>query len=478
MREYSNFDAIGLAELVETKQVSSEELLEAAISGVEEINPSINAVVQKMYDEAKEGISSGLPAGPLTGVPFLLKDIRASYKGVPTTSGSRFLSSYIPTNDSELVSRYKRSGLVIFGKTNTPEFACCPSTEGALFGATRNPWNLDLSAGGSSGGASAAVASRVVPAAHGSDGGGSIRIPASCCGVFGFKPSRGVMSSGPDLGEAWNGLSTEHALTISVRDSAVLLDVGGGRAVGDPYSGPTFERTFLEQVTVPTQKLKIAVQRTALNGAAVHPDCMSALDSAIELLIDLGHHVEEAVPEYDAAGVGAAYTVIIAANVQGAIDSYAEQVGREPADEEIEPVIKFLAKIGHDRTAADLARAIWAMHKAGRDVGDFFLRHDLLLTPVTATPPPAIGTLDTNSSDVDSYLKAVFEFIPFTAISNQAGIPSMSVPLWWNESNIPIGVQLMSGYGKDDILFSLAAQLEEARPWKDVKPPICVQREN
>tara|TARA_X000001036_G_scaffold413115_1_gene427128 strand:- start:272 stop:1120 length:849 start_codon:yes stop_codon:yes gene_type:complete len=282
------------------------------------------------------------------------------------------------------------------------------------------------------------------------------------------------MPCGPDLGEAWNGLSSEHALTISVRDSAVLLDVGGGRAVGDPYSGPSFGRSFLEQLSIPPTKLRIAVQREALNGAVVHPDCIKALDNAIELLKDLGHSVEEAVPEYDAAAVGAAYTVIIAANVQGTVDSYSDQIGREPTDEEIEPVIRFLAKIGHDRTAADLARAIWAMHKAGRDVGDFFLRYDMLLSPVTATPPPAIGTLDTNSSDVDSYLKAVFEFIPFTAISNQAGIPSMSVPLWWNENNIPIGVQLMSGYGRDDVLFSLAAQLEQARPWKDVKPPICV----
>ncbi len=473
MKEYSKFDAVGLAELVEMKKVSPEELLEAAISGVEEINPSINAVVLKMYDEAKATISSGLPAGPLTGVPFLLKDIRASYKGVPTTSGSRFLSGYIPASDSELVSRYKRSGLVIFGKTNTPEFACCPSTEGALFGSTRNPWALDLSAGGSSGGASAAVASRIVPAAHGSDGGGSIRIPASCCGVFGFKPSRGVMPSGPDLGEAWNGLSSEHALTISVRDSAALLDVGGGGAVGDPYSGPTFERTFLEQMTVPPKKLKIAVQRTALNGAAVHPDCMSALDSAIELLIDLGHSVEEAIPEYDAASVGAAYTVIIAANVQGAIDLHTEREGRKPEDDEIEPVIRFLAKIGHERTAADLARAIWAMHKAGRDIGQFFLGYDILLSPVVATLPPPLGTLDTNSNDVDAYLKAVFDFIPFTAISNQAGVPSMSVPLWWNEQKVPVGVQFMSGYGRDDMLFSLAAQLEQARPWNHIKPPIC-----
>ena len=474
MKEYKDFDAMGLAELVHKKQVSPRELLEAAISSVEEINPTINAVVLRMYEHAGATIDSGLPDGPLAGVPFLLKDIRASYAGVSTTSGSRFMSNNTSNHDSELVSRYKKAGLVIFGKTNTPEFACCPSTEGALFGATLNPWNLDLSAGGSSGGASAAVASRIVPAAHGSDGGGSIRIPASCCGVFGFKPSRGVMPCGPDLGEAWNGLSSEHALTISVRDSAVLLDVGGGRAVGDPYSGPSFGRSFLEQLSIPPTKLRIAVQREALNGAVVHPDCIKALDNAIELLKDLGHSVEEAVPEYDAAAVGAAYTVIIAANVQGTVDSYSDQIGREPTDEEIEPVIRFLAKIGHDRTAADLARAIWAMHKAGRDVGDFFLRYDMLLSPVTATPPPAIGTLDTNSSDVDSYLKAVFEFIPFTAISNQAGIPSMSVPLWWNENNIPIGVQLMSGYGRDDVLFSLAAQLEQARPWKDVKPPICV----
>ncbi len=473
MNVLAQHDALGLGELVAAGEVTATELLDQAIANVEAVNGEINAVTREMYDEARGTIEAGVPDGPFSGVPFLLKDLRASYAGVPTTAGSRFLADAIAEQDSELVARYKRSGLVIFGKTNTPEYGCCPSTESAMNGPTHNPWNKALSAGGSSGGASAAVAARIVPAAHGSDGGGSIRIPASCCGVFGFKPSRGILPAGPEYGEAWNGLSAEHVLTVSVRDSAAMLDISRGPEPGDPYRGATFGRPMLDEVGAPTGKLRIAVQREALNGAAVSADCLEALDDAVALLEDLGHHVEEAVPSYDVEAMGPAFTLLIAANVQGTIDQHIQETGREPGDDDIEPVIRILAEIGHQQTAADMARAIWTMHRVGRQVAPFFDEYDALLSPVTATPPPTLGTLDTNSTDVEGYVKAVFEFIPFTALANQAGIPGMSVPLFWNESGIPLGAHFVAGYGRDDLLFRLAAQLEEARPWARRTPPIC-----
>ncbi len=473
MNSQIEYDAVGLAELVAGGEVTPLELLEGAIERVAEVNPAINAVVTPMYDQARAAIEAGIPSGPLTGVPFLLKDLRALYAGVPTTSGSRFFKDYIPDHDSELVTRYKQAGLVIFGKTNTPEFACCPSTEGVLFGPTKNPWNTEYSAGGSSGGAAAAVAARILPVAHGSDGGGSIRIPAACCGVFGFKPTRGMNPSGPDYGEAWNGLSSEHALTVSVRDSAALLDITRGASPGDPYAVPVVERPFLEAIKRPPERLKIAVQREALNGAPVAPECIAAVDEAIELLTDLGHVVEEAVPNYDVARIGAAYPVLIAANVQGAIDQRAEETGMEPNTEVIENVIHFLAAIGHDRNAADMARAIWAMHATGREVAPFFQQYDLLLSPVVATPPPLLGVLDTSKPDIDAYLKAVFEFIPFTALANIAGTPAMNIPFAWTDKGLPISVHFAAGFGADGRLFSLAAQLEEARPWADRRPPVC-----
>ena len=473
MSQLTDYDALGLAGLVSDGEVSAAELLKAAIERMEQVNPQINAVVAPMKEQAQQAIAAGVPAGPFSGVPFLLKDLRALYAGVATTSGSRFFTDYKPDHDSELVARYKRAGLVVFGKTNTPEFGCCPSTEGALFGATRNPWDTDYSAGGSSGGSGAAVAARIVPAAHGSDGGGSIRIPASCCGIFGFKPSRGMNPAGPDYGEAWNGLSAEHVLTISVRDSAALLDISSGSAPGDPYCGPPVEGSLLAATQRPPERLKIAVQREALSGAPVHKDCIVAVDDAVSLLLDLGHIVEDAVPEYDVARIAAAYPLVIAANVQAAIDQRAEETGVEPTTAVIENVIHFLGAMGHDKNAVDMVRAVWAMHATGRQVAPFFKEYDVLLSPVVATPPPPIGLLDTSSSDVDAYLKAVFEFIPFTSLANVAGTPAMSVPLFWNDQGLPIGVHFAAGFGADAQLFALAAQLEEARPWSHRKPPVC-----
>lgn len=470
MNDYVTYDALGLAELVRSGRVSPRELLEEAIATVAERNPALQAVVTEMYDEARAEITAGLPAGPFAGVPFLLKDLRAAYAGVPTTSGSRYWVDNVPDADSETVRRFRRAGLVIFGKTNTPEFGCCPSTEGALFGATQNPWRAGFSAGGSSGGSGASVVAGMVPAAHGSDGGGSLRIPASCCGAFSLKPTRGRVPAGPTYGEAWNGLSTEGVITRTVRDSAAMLDAVSGPAPGDPYWAPPPDRPYAEEVVRPPGRLRVAVQREALNGAPVHGDCVEAVERAASALSDLDHDVVDAVPSYDVKAMGDAFTLLIAANVQAGLDNYAEDTGRSPAPGDLEHVVGVLSKIGHDRTAADFVRATWAMHRVGRRVAPFFETHDVLLSPVVATPPPRLGLLDPTTEDLSGYLAAVFNFIPFTSLANMAGIPAMSVP--WNRTRdgLPVGVHFTAGFGREDVLFRLAGQIEQAHPWPHLSP--------
>jgi Asp-tRNA(Asn)/Glu-tRNA(Gln) amidotransferase A subunit family amidase len=465
VNEYTTHDGLALAALMRDGEVSPAELLEAAIARAGRVNPRINALVTPMFEQARMRAAEAPGEGSFAGVPFLLKDLRAQYAGVPTTAGSRLWRDLVPDHDSELVARHKRAGFVIFGKTNTPEFGCCPSTEGRLFGAVRNPWNPALSAGGSSGGSAAAVAAGIVPVAHASDGGGSIRIPAACCGVFGFKPSRGLNPSGPDYGEAWSGLSVEHVVSRSVRDSAAVLDATAGPAPGDPYCGPVPPRSFLSETGREPGRLRVAVQRHALSGAPVHPACIEALEDCVRLLESLGHEVEEATPQYDVARIGAAYPLLIAANVQAGIDQYCEAQGITPGPDLVENVIGILGKTAHAKTAADMVRATWAMHATGRQVAPFFASYDVLLTPVVATPPPLLGTLDTSTSDVQAYLEAVFRFIPFTALANIAGIPAMSVPLHWTADGVPLGAHFSAGFGRDGMLFSLAAQLERARPW-------------
>lgn len=467
--EYQDYDAMGLAELVRNGETTPSELLETAIGEIERLNPVLNAVNRTMYDEARGCIEQGLPDGPFTGVPFLLKDLRAAYAGVPTVAGSAFFVDKVASHDSELVRRYKAAGLVIAGKTNTPEFGGAPTTEPSLYGPTRNPWNLDRSSGGSSGGSAAAVAAGMVPAAHGSDGGGSIRIPAACCGIFGIKPTRGRNPSGPDFGEAWNGLSAEHVLSRTVRDSAALLDATAGPELGDPYSVPSPTEPFLASVSRPPGRLSVAMTASTAAGPA-HPDCVEAVEKTAELLSELGHEVKEDSPEWDRPTAGAAFRLLIAANVQASIDEYAEQKGRQPNNDELENVIRVLAGESYESTSIDLVRATWAVHRAGRAVAPFFEKYDVWLTPTVATPPPPLGMIDMTTDDIDSYLVTVFGYIPFTAIANFAGLPAMSVPLHWNTDGLPIGVHFVAGYARDNLLFSLAGQLEKAQPWSDRRP--------
>ena len=471
--EFESYDGLGLAELVKTKAVTPDELLDAAIDRAGQINPHINAIVTEMYDYARSSIVGGLPEGAFTGVPFLLKDLRAFVEGVPSSYGSRFFADFVPDHNSEIVNRYLRAGAVIFGRTNTPELGSSVSTEPQLFGPTRNPWNLELIAGGSSGGAAAAVAARLAPMAHGSDGGGSIRIPAACCGVFGLKPTRGRNPMGPDYGESWSGLSAEHALTRSVRDSAAMLDATSGPDVGDPYWAPPQPDSFLAAVGQPPGRLRIAVSTETASGTPIHPDCVEATEAAAQLCEELGHDVVDAAPEYDSAGVGEPFRVIVASNVMASIQDRASALGREPGPDDLETAIGILARLGLEHTAADYARALQKLHRESRHVARFYEQYDAFLTPTLATPPPPLGSFSTMTDDVDAYLSRLFAFIPFTALSNVTGQPSMSVPLSWNDDGTPIGVHFVGRFGDEATLFMLAGQLEEAVPWAHRIPEIA-----
>jgi amidase len=469
--EFERYDGLGLASLVRRREISAAELLEVAIARVEERNPRLNAVVSRLYDEARAAIAAGLPAGPFTGVPYLLKDLGVLYAGAVTTSGSAFFADSVADHDSEITARLKRAGLVIFGKTNTPELGLATSTEPRLFGPTRNPWNLAYSAGGSSGGAAAAVAAGMVPMAHATDGGGSIRIPASCCGLFGLKPTRARNPMGPDVGEGWSGCSVGHAITRSVRDSAALLDATSGPDVGDPYWAPPPALPFLEEVGAEPGPLRIALATRPWSDRPVHPDCIAAAEAAARLCEQLGHHVEEATPAVDAAALRVAMRVIAGANVRMLLDRRAATLGRELTADDVEKITWSLATEGLEATAADYARSILVLHRTGRAVGRFFTRYDLLLTPTMCQPPYPLGVQDMMTDDLEAFAAALHSSIAFTSLFNASGNPAMSVPLHWSEAGLPIGVQFAAPFGDEATLFRLAAQLEAARPWADRRPP-------
>ncbi|HYB44241.1 MAG TPA: amidase, partial [Candidatus Methylomirabilis sp.] len=439
--EFMSHDGLGLAALVRTGVVSAAELLDAAIAQVEAQNAEINAVISRLYDQARAAIAAGLPAGPFTGVPYLLKDLGAHYAGAVTSFGSTLFKDFVVDHDSEITARLKRAGLVIFGKTNTPELGLASSTEPRHFGPTRNPWRLDHSAGGSSGGSAAAVAAGMVPMAHATDGGGSIRIPASCCGLFGLKPTRARNPMGPDAGEGWGGASVGHAVTRTVRDSAALLDATSGPDIGDPYWAPPPARPFLDEVGRDPGRLRIAITTTRWNGQPADPECAEAALAAGRLCEQLGHRVEEAAPVVDAAALGAAMLVIIGGNLRAGIEARAAALGRELTETDVERITWIRAMDGHTARAADYARAIGVMHRTGRAVAPFFTRYDVLLTPTMSRPPYPLGVIDMMTEDKDAYTEAVLATIAFTSLFNACGNPAMSVPLGWSRSGLPLGVQ-------------------------------------
>lgn len=469
--EYESYDAIGLAELVRSGDATPEELLDAALERMQRHNPAINAVVIPMIEQAQTAIADGLPDGPFRGVPFLLKDLHAFYAGVPTTNGSRLFESFVPDHDTELVARYRRAGLVVFGKSASPEMGITATTESRLYGATRNPWNLEHSAGGSSGGAAAAVAAGILPAANASDGGGSIRIPASCCGLFGMKPTRARNPAGPDVGEGWAGMSTAHVVSRSVRDSAALLDATEGPDLGAPYWAPPPARPYLQEVGAEPGRLRITLQTRAFNGAETHPDCIAGARAAAKLCESLGHEVEERDLPIDFGPVRDAAQTIIAANLRASLELRAEALGRAIGEDDIEPITSAMIKNVQASSASDYARAIPVIHAAGRRVERFLHDFDVLLTPTMAAPPARIGALALDNPDFGSFVGHVSAAVGFTQIFNVSGHPAMSVPLAWSsEGGLPIGIQFAGRFGDEACLYRLAAQLEQAQPWFERRP--------
>ncbi len=467
--EFANFDATALAELVRTRQVKSIELVRAAIERIETINPNINAVVTRMYDEALATAHATASDSLFAGVPFLLKDLVAAYGGVPMSSGSKYGRGYILPEDTDLVARYRRAGLIVVGKTNTPEFGLLPTTEPELFGPTRNPWNTGLTAGGSSGGSAAAVAARMVPMAHGNDGGGSIRIPASCCGVFGLKPTRARNPLGPDVGDVFSGMVAEHALTRSVRDSAALLDATSGYVPGDPYCAPEPARPFAEEVGADPGKLKIAFTTKAPLGTPIHPDCVAAVHDAAKLLTDLGHEVVEAAPPMDGEMIWKHFMAIWAAGTTWTIRNMHSMVGRLPEPGELEPMTLAYDEMGKRVTAADYLTAVQYFQFLTRQIAAFMKDYDVLLMPTLGSPPLPLGSFVSTPEDPLA-LGVASQFVPFTPIFNATGQPAMSVPLFWNAEGLPVGTHFVGRYGDEATLFRLASQLELARPWAMKKP--------
>jgi amidase len=471
--DYEDYDGLGLADLVRRGKVTPEALLDAAIERVETRNPRVNAVVMKLYDYGRRAIAEGLPDGPFRGVPYLVKDLTASVAGVPMTRGSKFFADTPPAiADSEHVTRLKQAGLVIFGRTNTCEVGLSLTCEPQLYGATRNPWDPSRISGGSSGGAAAAVGARILPMAHATDGFGSIRAPAACCGLVGLKPTRARNTLAPFAGEGLGGLSAEHAVTLSVRDCAALLDATAGAGAGDPYVAPP-AGPFLQEVSADAGVLRIAYTTAAPNGAAVETEGLDALRDAVSLCASLGHRVEEANPEIDGGLVVPTFLTIAAANTVVNLAGH-PTAGRPPREDEVERVTWATGKMGEKVTGADYIRAIHTAHRLGRQMAAFHARYDVLLTPGLATLPVKLGWIDMMLGDVDEYWRRVFAFSPFTVWFNLTGQPAMMLPLGRSQSGLPVAVQLVARHGGEATLFRLAGQLEKTRPWFDRKPPAAV----
>ncbi len=473
MSVFDENDLTALAQLVRSKAVSPLELVDESIRRIEELNPKLNAVIIPMYDAAREAARAPV-TGPFAGVPYLIKDILAQIKGVRYTGGSRLLKDHVSSDDSELVARLRRAGLIFVGKTNTPEFGFLPTTEPILHGASKNPWSLEHTTGGSSGGSAAAVAARILPAAHANDGGGSIRIPASCCGLFGLKPTRGRNSLGPDLGDIMGGLVCEHAVTVSVRDSALLLDCTHGPSPGDPYYAAPPKRPYVGELETSPGKLRIAVSTNALNGVDVHPDCLAAVEDAAKLCTELGHEVFEAELPVSGDMFAHAFGVLWTAGAALTLDGTAMLTGLSPTKENIEPLSYALAEAGRAHSASSYLMAVALLQRLCRAIGRFMEGHDVLLSPVLAEPPVGLGSFDVTEDNPMAGLVRAAQFAPFTPVQNATGEPAMSVPLYWNSEGLPIGVQFAGRYGDEATLFRLAAQLEQARPWANKKPPISL----
>jgi len=447
-QEYASYDGLGLAELVAKGEVTAAELVEEAIARIERHNPTLNAVIHKTYETARK-VAGNPPAagqgGRFQGVPFLLKDILGDCKGVPTTSACRFFTGLIAPADSELVVRYKRAGFIPLGKTNAPELGILPTTEPLLYGPSR---------------------------AHANDGGGSIRIPATCCGLVGLKPTRGRNPLGPMFGDLMNGLVCEHVVTRTVRDSAAVLGCTAGPDVGDPYWAPPPERPYLEEVSRDPGKLRLACWSRTFRDEPIHPDCAAAVEKAAGICADLGHQVEEAAPAVDLDRINEAFTVLFAAGCVANIDTVALLTGRKPSAEFFEPLTWALYERGKDVSGAQVQISVGNLQLASRQIAAFFENYDAWISPTLGTPPAKLGTIDPSDGDLDSALDPVLAYVPYTYVFNGTGQPAISLPLHQSSGGLPIGVHLVGRFGDEGLLLRLSAQLENACPWIDRKPTI------
>ena len=483
-------DALGQAKRVSQGEVTPGELLEAAIARADRFNPALNAIIHRFDDRARAIAGHALPKGPFAGVPFLLKDLEHEFAGEPVTMGSRGIS-FVPPQHSELVKRFLASGVVPFGKTNTPEFGLTLTTEPKAHGATRNPWDLNVSSGGSSGGSAAAVAARIVPMASASDGGGSIRLPSACCGVFGLKPSRGRTPSGPRVSEGWSGATASHVITVSVRDSAAMLDATRGMELGAPFKVAPPEGSYLQAASQDPRALRIGYSSKPMIPAAVHPEALAGLERTAALLEQLGHRVEEADPKFDSNQMWRDYITVVMANTPRQVE-WIQTLGAR-AYELLEPTTKANARMGARLKAVDLLGALEGWHHVRLVMGEYLLGYDVLLTPTLVNPPKPLGELVPsqreekllnlvnklpvagllrNSSQLEDMLLPVLGQVAFTAMGNITGLPSMSVPLHWTGQGLPLGMLFTGCMADETTLFQLAGQLERAQPWRDRLPPL------
>ena len=469
--EYRRHDAISLAALIAKREVSAEEVLETAIARAEQVNPAINAIVHKQYEQARKAVAAELPEGPLKGVPYLIKDLGFFETGEPATFGSSLFKDFVADHQTAYVTRCKKAGLVFMGRSSSPEFGLNPNTEPRLYGSCHNPWNLEYSPGGSSGGSAAAVAAGILPVSHATDGGGSIRIPAAQCGLFGLKPSRGRMSMAPDAGEGWGGLSTGHVVSRSVRDSALMLDCTAGPEPGAPYAAPMQEGSFLEAIARQPRKLRIALMLKDHRGAKLHPECLAAVQNAAKLCANLGHIVEDADPGLDMVALRPMNARISAANTARSCNTRWKALGREPNTEDVEAVTWAVYERGMRVSGVEYIEAIAAVHAAGRKMGTFLTSYDVILSTTLAGPPPKLGYFDQNG-DVQTFAERVTEYLSVTPLHNATGTPAMSVPLHWTADGLPVGVHFAGRYGEEATLLALAAELETVQPWFDRVPAL------
>jgi amidase len=470
-KEYGSFDAVGLADLVRKKEVTPKELLDEAVARTAKVDPQINAVVVKHYDHAERQIENGLPNGPFAGVPFLLKDLDL-LRGTRTTFGASVYKDDVADRTGTLAQRFLNAGVTIFGKSASPEFGLMPTTEPRLHGPTRNPWNLAHSSGGSSGGAGAAVAARILPVAHASDGGGSIRIPASACGVFGLKPTRARNPLGPDRGEGWGGFSCGHVLSISVRDSAAMLDAISGPELTSPYYAPPPERPFAEEVGRGPGRLRIAFTDKSPYGDAIDPEIAAAVREVASLLNKLGHHLEERAPALP-SDPAVVMSTIVAANTALNVRLAEQRFGRAMTENDFEVLTLASAHNAQKASATDYVAAQLSAFQISRALAEFLASCDVFLCPTLCSQPLRLGELNSMSQDLSHIAPTLRRYMPGTAMFNMSGQPAMSVPLAWSKAGLPLGMMFAARFGDEATLLRLAAQLEQERPWKAKLPPIC-----